>query len=604
MQLEQWASKILGYDGPPESKDFDLVETDEEKEIAAEVSGKNNISASRTRQSKIRKPKKTGSAGYYNNADESGESSEDETRREIHAVLRVNKKNIEQLFNMPLNKDVVVREFTLSTEPPVQSFLVFIDGMADTRLINDSILKPLMLLTNLDPGTGIRPDNCANVLQKHLPSNQVKKLTLFEDVVTQVLSGATVIFFEGSPCAVSAETKGFPYRAVDTAKTEQVVQGPQEGFVENLRSNTSLIRRIIRSEKLITEYLEVGARNNNNVAIMYLSDLTDPDLLQEVKRRIKGIKTDYVAESGILEEFIEDHPLSLMPQIIKTERPDRVSSMLLEGKVAIIVDNTPFVMLVPGLLFDLLHSSEDHYVRFPHGVWLRMIRVFAVFLTILLPAFYVAIATFHQEMIPTDLLLSIASARELVPFPTIVEILLMELSFELVREAGVRVPGIIGPTLGIVGTLILGQAAVAASIVSPILIIIVAVTGLSSYAIPNYAASFGFRFMRFFFIFLATILGFFGISSGLFVLLCLLLNMKSFGVPYLAPVAPKTAPSADIILRLPAWRQETRPDYQQPLDIRRQPKLSRVWAIKKPNRPAGESENTGGDKDGNDTGAK
>ncbi len=612
MQLKHWVSKILGYDGPPDSKDFYLVETDEEQESASEDAGEENTPSSKSRQHKIRKPKKTGSAGYNNDADKPGESSDDdneeqskhdESQREIHAALKVNKKNIEQLFNMPLNKDVVVRELTLSTEPPVQAFLVFMEGMADTKLINNSILKPLMLLTNLDPGPGIRPDTCTNVLQKHLPSNQVKKLTLFKDVVTQVLSGATVIFFEGSPCAVSAETKGFPYRAVDTARTEQVVQGPQEGFVENLRSNTSLIRRIIRSEELITEYLQVGARNNNNVAIMYLADLTNPDLVQEVKRRIKGIKTDYVAESGVLEEFIEDHPLSLMPQIVKTERPDRVSSMLLEGKVAIIVDNTPFVMLVPGLLFDFLHSPEDHYVRFSHSVWLRIIRVFAVFLTILLPAFYVAIATFHQEMIPTDLLLSIASARERVPFPTIVEILLMELSFELVREAGVRVPGIIGPTLGIVGTLILGQAAVAASIVSPILIIIVAVTGLSSYAIPNYAASFGFRFMRFFFIFLATTLGFFGISSGLFVLLCLLLNMKSFGVPYLAPVAPKTAPSADIIFRFPAWQQETRPDYQQTLDTRRQPDLSRVWTTKRSKQPTGESENKDGDKGGNDAGA-
>ncbi len=604
MQLKHWTSKILGYDGPPDSRDFDLVETDEEQESVSEDAGEESIPTSMSRKHKIKKPKKTGSARYRHNANKSGVDSDEDnaerlnqgkSQREIHIDLKTNKKSIEQLFHMPLNKDVVIRVFTLSTEPPVPAFLVFIEGMADTKLINDYILKPLMLLTNLDPGPDISLDTCTNVLQKHLPSNQVKKLTLFEDVVTHVLSGDTVIFFEGCPCAVSTETKGFSHRAVDTARTEQVVQGPQEGFVENMRSNTSLIRRTVRSEKLITEYLQVGFRNNNNMAIMYLADLVNPDLVQEVKRRIKSIKTDYVAESGILEEFIEDQPFSLMPQIIKTERPDRVSSMLSEGKVAIIVDNTPFVMLVPGLLFDFLHSPEDHYVRFPHAIWLRIIRVFAVFLTILLPAFYVAIATFHQEMIPTDLLLSIAAARERVPFPTIVEILLMELSFELVREAGVRVPGIIGPTLGIVGTLILGQAAVAASIVSPILIIIVAVTGLSSYTIPNYAAAFGFRFMRFFFIFLAATMGFFGISSGLFVLLCLLLNMKSFGVPYLAPVAPKTAPSADIILRFPAWQQETRPDYQQPLDVRRQPKLSRVWAIKQSRQPAGGSENEGVD---------
>ncbi len=611
MQLKHWANKILGYNGPPASMDFELAETKEEQQSASQAGQEENVPASKSRQHKIRKPRKTGPGGDNGNASSTddtviqpgGTGAGDNPERskpgsapqEIQVALETNRKIIAQLFNLPINKDVIVREFTLSTEPPVPAFLIFIDGMADTRLINDSILQPLMLLTNLEPGLGIWPDTCTNVLQKHLPSNQVKKLTLFEDVVTQVLSGATAIFFDDCSCAISAETKGFPFREVDTAKTEQVVQGPQEGFVENLRSNTALVRRIIHSEQLITEYLEVGMRNNNNVAIMYMADLTNPALVQEVKRRIRGIKTDYLAESGVLEEFIEDHPLSLMPQIIKTERPDRVSSMLLEGKVAIIVDNTPFVMLVPGLLFDFLHSSEDHYVRFSNGIWLRVIRLFAVFLTILLPAFYVAIATFHQEMIPTDLLLSIAAAREMVPFPTIVEILLMELSFELVREAGVRVPGIIGPTLGIVGTLILGQAAVAASIVSPILIIIVAVTGLSSYAIPNYAAAFGFRFMRFIFIFLAAVLGFFGISSGLFMMLCLLLNMKSFGVPYLAPVSPKTASSHDLILRFPAWQQENRPDYQQTLDTRRQPELSRGWATRQSAKPPGNKANKEGD---------
>jgi spore germination protein KA len=306
--------------------------------------------------------------------------------------------------------------------------------------------------------------------------------------------------------------------------------------------------------------------------------LANPKLVKEVKKRITQIKTDYIPETGILEEMIEDHPFSLIPQTIKTERPDRVTSMLVEGKVAILVDNNPFVMLVPAIFFDFLHSPEDHYIRFPYGLWLRIIRIAAIFITSLLPAFYVAIATFHQEMIPTDLLLAITASKERVPFPTIVEMLLMEFSFELVREAGVRVPGVIGPTLGIVGTLILGQAAVAANIVSPVLIIIVAVTGLSSYAIPNYNIAFGFRFMRFFFIFLAAVLGFFGISTGLFVLLCTVVSMKSFGVPFFAPIAPRTGPSYDLIVRHPEWNQELRPDYLQTLDVRRQPNISRKWS--------------------------
>ncbi|WP_066636281.1 spore germination protein [Desulfolucanica intricata] len=586
MNLKDLVTKIFGYNGPPSYETFSLKETEQEEELASDGEDSGNAVTGKQSERKVKKPKKAG---------EFKKTTKDQiTEWVIQADLKINKERIETLFHIPLNKDVVIREFKLASTPPLNAFLVFMEGMSDKNVINNSILKPLMLMSNLEPVNGIKLDTCKKVLQNYLPSNQVEILIEYKDVVTSVTAGATVIFFEGASCCIAAETKGYQHRSVEAARTEQVVQGPQEGFVENLRSNTALIRRIIHSEHLITEFQQLGKRNNSNVAIMYLKNLANPKLIKEVKRRISGIKADYVPETGILEEFIEDHPFSLIPQTIKTERPDRVASMLVEGKVAIIVDNTPFVMVVPGTLFDFLHSPEDHYVRFVYGFWLRLIRVAAVFLTMLLPAFYVAIATFHQEMIPTDLLLSITASKERVPFPTIVELLLMELAFELVREAGVRVPGVIGPTLGIVGTLILGQAAVSASIVSPILIIVVAVTGLSSYAIPNYAASFGFRFMRFIFIFLAAGLGFFGISTGLFLLLCLLLSMKSFGVPYLAPIAPRTVPGTDLLARAPAWNQDIRPDYLQPLDVRRQPRLSRIWTKNK--WPADQAEE-GGEND-------
>ncbi|MDD4751629.1 MAG: spore germination protein [Desulfitobacteriaceae bacterium] len=565
MSLKEIAQKILDYNGPP-AESFVLEETDKEKNPQA------NAKAEGDNTEQPKKPSKKGRSAH---------AQKEKVFQDIQSSLEKNLDCVRALFFVPLNADVVIREFSLPNEPPVKAFLVILEGATDGQMVNEFILQPLMLLSNLNSEQKNKLHLCKKVLQKYLPSNKIKEITKFSEVIKEVVQGSTVIFLDGNPLGIAVETKGFQHRGIETAKNEQVVQGPQEAFVEDLRSNTSLVRKIIRNENLVTEFITVGARNNNNAALMYLKDLANPQLVAEVKKRISAIKVDYIPEPGILEELIEDHPLSLLPQSIVTERPDRVASMLVEAKVAILLDNSPVAMVVPATVFDLLHSPEDHYVRFSYGLWLRIIRITAVFLTMVLPAFYVAIATFHQEMIPTDLVLSIAAAKEQVPFPTIVELLLMELSFELIREAGVRVPGVIGPTLGIVGTLILGQAAVAASIVSPILIIIVAVTGLASYVIPDYAASFGFRFMRFFFVGLAAFLGFFGISTGLFALLGILISMKSFGIPFFAPIAPRTAPSADVIVRLPVWKQQFRPDYLQPKDSKRQENSNRAWTRRK-----------------------
>lgn len=565
--LKQKLGKLLGYAGPPKEP-FILKETEPEKTLAKDGDIKGDTATVDQPHPKRIKPQKIG---------ELKKQSEVSDPNLISADLDFNKQRLEKLFHLPLNKDVILRQFTVGMEPGIEALLIYIEGMADKSVINNTILKPLMMEVNLDPfqGDGLLPYH--RILFNYLPSSKVSELTGFQEVLGEVVTGATVIFFAGSGAALAIETRGFDFRQVGTAVTEQVVQGPQEGFVENLRSNLTLLRKILNSENLVTEFLTIGKTAKANIALAYLVDLANPALVKEVKRRINSIKTDFLPEPGMLEEFIEDYPYSLVPQTFKTERPDRVASLLAEGKVAILVNHNPFVLVVPATFFDFLHSPEDYYVRYPYGVWMRLLRVAAIFLALLLPAFYIAIATFHQEMIPTDLLLAIAASRERVPFPTIVEILLMELSFELIREAGVRVPGVVGPTIGIVGTLIIGQAAVAASIVSPILIIVAAVTGLASFAIPNYTVAFGFRFMRFFFIFLAATLGFFGISTGLVVLLCLLISMQSFGVPYFAPVAPSTGYSSDLVTRAPMWNQEIRPDYVQAQEQQRQPNISRGW---------------------------
>lgn len=487
--------------------------------------------------------------------------------------LKTNRKMIETLYGLPVNKDVVVREFELGTIPGIKAMLVFMDGLVDKAIVNH-LLQSLMLFS----GVGRPEGRIADFVKENLlPGNQVQEVDNFKDVLKGVNFGDSAFFFDGSDRSLVVETKGIEHRMVDKPNTEQTVRGPQEGFGEILRVNTALIRKHARSGELTTEMYTVGERLPNDVAIMYLRDLANVDLVNEVRRRIKSIKIDFMMDSGMLEGMIEDSPYNLNPQTIATERPDRVASFLAEGKVAILVNGSPQALVVPCTMFAQLHTGEESYLRWQYGTFIRYVRVLAFYISFLLPGVYLSIVLFHQEMIPTELLLAIAGNRERVPFPSVVELLLLEFSFELVREAGVRIPGVIGTTIGIVGALILGQASVQANIVSPILVVLVAVTGLSSFAVPNFALAFSLRIYRFFYIMLGALLGFFGITIGLFVQILLTTNLQSFGVPYLSPSGPRTRLGYDVVYRLPLFFHETRPDYNNAQDVRRAPRISRGW---------------------------
>jgi len=501
----------------------------------------------------------------------------------VDPCLKINKRYIEEIYFLPKNKDVIIREFVISLKEPIRAFAVFMEGTTDRDTINKVVLKPLMVLSKLEEEVDIL-DLAEYIKDRILFGNQTEVVEKYSDIVENINYGSTAVFIEGSPKCLVVETKGWDRRSVGTPETEKVIRGPHEAFNETLRSNTGLIRKALRNNNLITELVKMGERNRTDVAIMYLNDVANPSLVEEVKRRITSIKADHVSETGILEQFIEDHPFMVAPQVLVTERPDRVVSFLIDGKVAILMDGNPNALIVPTTLFSLLHTPEDYYLRLPYANIVRVLRVIAAFIAILTPGLYVSITNFHQEMIPTDLILSIAAARDAVPFPTIFEVIIMEFFFELIREAGIRVPGVIGNTLGIVGALILGQAAVEAGIVSPILIIVVAVTGLASFAIPNYSMSFAFRGVRFLFIGLAAIFGFFGVTAGLFLLLVSLASMKSFGVPLLSPVGPRTKSGPDVVTRGPVWSMEMRPDYLDALDRRKQPQISRGWLKKDKNR--------------------
>lgn len=485
---------------------------------------------------------------------------------------------INSKFNAPANKDIIIRKFTIGGK--YKAFIAFINGMADKAIINNFILRPL--LKDVDFKNSDEECQLDYIIENVLEINQITTIDIPDDVVYQILTGSTALYIDGCNYYILCETKGFEKRAVEKPQTEGVVRGPQEAFNENLRTNITLVRRIIKNSNLTTEMIKVGEQNNMQCAIMHINGLTNPAIVKEVKRRISSLKADFIGGDGMLEQFIEDTPFSLIPTVITTERPDRTASHIVEGKVAIFADNAPFVIIVPSTIHSQLQSPEDVGLKWQHASALRIIRWLAVAIGMLLPGLYIALTNYHREMIPTDLLVAIAQAKENVPFPTVIEILLMELAFELIREAGIRIPGIIGNTLGIIGALILGQAAVEANIVSPILIIVIAVTGLGNFAIPNFSLAFGIRLIRFAFIFLGALLGFYGIALGLVATIVIVSNMKSFGIPIAVPVGPKAKRSFDIFLKWPVWMQELRQDALNPVDVRRQPEISRGWTKQNP----------------------
>ena len=465
--------------------------------------------------------------------------------------------------------------------------------------MDDFILKPLMLRNknNLYDGSQnkvvseaiannitvrkVKKFDLAKYLNDCLmPQNSVKKITSFSEAANGINSGNCVLFVDTLALAFDIEVKGFMQRSVDSPNNEIVIKGPHEAFVENIRTNTSLIRRIVNNENLIIENLEVGKITKTKCAVCYIQNVTNPDLVNEVKYRLNNLEIDSLLSAGELEQLIVDSNILGIPEVLSTERPDKATRYLLAGRVVVIVNGTPYGIIMPAILVDFLTSSEDSNLKTPFGNFLRGLRMLAAFITLLLPGLYVAITSFHQEILPTSLLYSILASRESVPFPIILEILLMEISFELIREAGLRVPSPVGPTIGIVGALVLGQAAVSAGIVSPILIIVVAITGIASFAIPDFSFGFHLRYFRFVFILLGFMAGFLGIGLGLFVYISILCSIKSFGVSFTSPFAPADNSKGNAYLLPPIWKREYRAPYMATKRPKTQEKISMKWKYK------------------------
>ena len=498
-----------------------------------------------------------------------------ESEETLSKDLATNRSRLEEIFVIPPNQDIVLRPFQIPALNK-EALVIYVDGLIDRVTLSFAALEPLMVLNTEVITT---KDPIRIIYERLLPGHQITKTNKMTDVINGILDGSSVLIIDGSDECLVLDSKGWEHRPIEKPANEHVVRGPQEGFTETFRVNTASVRRYIKDPGLVTEIFRVGKRSRTLVGVMYIKDICDPQLVEEVKYRIQSIsdKTDYISETGSLEEYIEDHPRALVPQMLSTERPDRIAAHIREGFVGVIMANSPYSLAIPTTFSIFLHAAEDQYLRWPFGNFLRILRASSIFIALLLPAIYIATVNYHQEMIPTDLLLAITSSRESVPFPSIIEILFMEFSFELIREAGTRIPSVIGPTIGIVGALILGQAAVAASIVSPILIIVVAITALGSFVVPTYNASFTIRLVRFLFTLLGGFMGFFGIAFGVFMMTLHVATVTSFGVPFLSPITPFGSKNNERIIRPLSFDQPYRPLYLHPLDWIRQSKVVRPW---------------------------
>lgn len=427
--------------------------------------------------------------------------------------------------------DIIQRPMKLGEGKKISCLVVYIEVAVSNMTLEESVIGKLINKLWTIPDREMYDflkDNSLGI-------SDVRQLDTMEDAMKAMLAGNAVMFVDGYEKAIKIGSKGYPGMGVMKAESEKVLRGSNEGFSDSVKINTSLIRKRVRSTGLKVKEMQVGLRSDTMTALVYIEDLVYPHLLEQIEERIRQYEIDGILESGMLEQLTEERWLSLFPQFQTTERPDRAAMEVLDGRIILICDNSPVALILPTTLNSFIQVSEDRYNRFEIVSFQRLIRYGAVLLAMLLSGLYLAVIRFHTQVLPTNLLLSFAEARHGVPFSSLVEVVFMELAFELIREAGVRMPGPLGGTIGIVGGLIIGDAAVSANLVSPMSVVVVALSALSSFAIPNEEFSAPFRLLKFGFIFLGGYFGIFGIVMGLYMLTGHLSGLVSFGIPYLMP---------------------------------------------------------------------
>jgi len=488
----------------------------------------------------------------YNNAETSPSQND-----LLYTSLSKNIKIIQQ--SLGHSNDIIIREIRIGEAEPHSLAIISIDGLSDKTTISDSVIDKLMANIEEEQDIEITTIN-QYVRNSYLTVGDVTNIEHFTTLYSAILNGETVILLDGFAEGIVTSTRSAKDRAVTEPSTESVIRGPRESFTETIRTNTALIRRKIKSPNLWIKSRVIGDVTQTDVAVMYINGIASDKIVAEVLARLDRINIDGILESGYIEDFIQDSKNSMFPTVYNSERPDVIAGELLDGKVAILVDGTPFVLVVPALFTSFLQSAEDYYQHWMISSLIRILRFFGISLALVAPSLYVAITTFHQEMLPTPMLISIASQREGVPFPAVVEALIMEIAFEVLREAGLRMPRTIGPAVSIVGTLVIGQAAVDAGVVSAVMVIIVALTAICSFLFPAYGLSNTIRVLRFPLMILAAMFGLFGVMFGIMVIILHLCSIRSFGVPYLSPFAPLVLQDQkDVFVLFPRRKLLTRP---------------------------------------------
>lgn len=407
--------------------------------------------------------------------------------------------------------------------------------------------------------------------EKQLNSQRIQETFLIRDVqitediqiiVDNLLQGHVVLLLERDSAYCIFQAEKFPFRNPEQPTVETTVKGTKEGYVESLSVNIGLLRRYVQDKNFRVEHMEVGALTKTKVAIVYLEHIHLPEVLEEVKQRLKEIETDSILSSSELKQWLEDNEWSIFPLSRITERPDSTAQSINDGKIAILTQNSPFAILIPFTFFETIQNMDDYYEKWYVSSMIRLVRVFAFFISIFLPGLYIAFIHYNPGLIPSDLLVSIAQSRTQVPFPVIWELLLMELTIEIFREAGIRLPKPLGQTVGIVGGIVIGESAVQANLVSPITLIVVAITTMASFSSPQYSMAYSFRLLRFLLVAAAGFLGLYGFVLGTMVLTVHLASQKSFGIPYLTPFAPTSYRNwIDQFLLFPLRWRTVKPSY-------------------------------------------
>lgn len=481
-----------------------------------------------------------------------------------HANIKVDKfKQMEEKMQNAYagNSDIVQRSIFVGGKEDMEARIIYQSGSINKELLQSDVIKPLMTMQPI-----VNKDNYSeSELAKYICNTCIYASELhvdrdFEHAINQVYESKVLLIIKGLSDCLILNLADAPKRPVQESDLEKRTRGTRAGFVENLEDNIALMRGEIRDPNLVVEIFKLGRRSKTDVALIYIKDIVDYKVLEELKKRIGSIDTDSILATGYIESFIEDNPWSPFPFIHGTERPDKAAGNVLEGRILIVANGTPFTLIVPALFMQFFQGTEDYYEKLHVGLYGRLLRFIAFIFAITAPGVYIALTSFHPELIPTELLVTLARMRRQVPFPPFVEALFMEFVIEALREAGIRLPKSVAQTLGVVGGIVLGEAAIRANLVSPAMILMATVTAICTFSIPNYSMSLVIRILRLLIIILAALFGGYGITVGLIIILIHLAKQKSMGIPYLAPVAPlRLRDMKDFIYRAPIWKMNNRP---------------------------------------------